>query len=57
MNRKRSRNGVSNIVPEVKETCRGCFAVQDNYCMALNEIMDDCPFKKGADEDGKLKQI
>lgn len=54
MSRKGSRKGVSNIVPKVKESCIGCFAVKDNRCMVLKEIMDDCPFKKEAEriEDG-----
>lgn len=49
MSRKGSRKGVSNIVPKVKESCIGCFAVKDNRCMVLKAIIDDCPFKKEAE--------
>ena len=53
----RSR-GISNNVPEIRDGCEGCFAIQDGHFTALTEIIDDCPFKKMGDrsEDGRIKQ-
>lgn len=46
MRKKKSKNKL----PVIEEDCAGCFAVQNNCCTILNEIIKGCPFKKEAEE-------